>query len=334
MKIAPGSTLGDPPLLAICMATYNPESLRLARQIESILCQTYPNWLLIISDDASDQADWREIEALCNLDPRRIRLVRHQDKLGFYHNFERALNYVPANAELIAFADQDDEWYPEKLRRLVATLNDAPGAMLVYSDMRIVAQSGKVISDTYWVNRKNEYRDFTSVFLSNTVTGAAALFKRELLDVLLPFPARVGGAFHDHWLACTAMCSGQIAYLAEPLYDYIQYPDSVIGHCDQQSNPLFADKAKRTGPPVQTDPAASHNWQTVYRQDCLRLQLLADTLKSRFPDKANNFTLNLMNGGGQSVLKLAYVSLRGILKRDSTARAASGLMMGFLRGAP
>ncbi|MCP4010251.1 MAG: hypothetical protein GY726_12160, partial [Proteobacteria bacterium] len=42
----PGSTLGDLPLIAICLASYNPDPARFARQIESILCQSYENWLL------------------------------------------------------------------------------------------------------------------------------------------------------------------------------------------------------------------------------------------------------------------------------------------------
>ncbi len=323
IKVLPGGTLGDSPLVAICMATYYPDTQRLLRQLESILCQHYENWLLIISDDHSDEACVRELEALCKLDPRRIRLYRHQQNLGFYHNFERALGYVPDNAELIAFADQDDEWYPEKLNRLVDKLNARPEAVLVYSDMRIVSDSGELISDTYWRNRKNEYRDFNTLFIANTVTGAASLFKRELLDIVLPFPEAVGGAFHDHWVACAAKCAGNIAYVSEPLYDYIQYANSVIGHCD-------FDSAK--APIISHEQSSAEKWQSVYNNDCLRLQLIAETLKTRLPGKASNSTLNLMNGGLWSVIKLMKVYLVGRLMGRTTNGAELGLMMGFLRG--
>ena len=43
----------------------------------------------------------------------------------------------------------------------------------------------------------------------NTVTGAASLFRRELLDVALPFPDVPGKPFHDHWLACVALAIGR-----------------------------------------------------------------------------------------------------------------------------
>ncbi len=327
MEVAAGSTLGEMPLIAICLATYNPDSRRQARQIESILCQSYENWLLVISDDCSDSIHQNDIESLCNLDPRRIRLYRHEQNLGFYRNFERALNYVPKNAEYIALSDQDDEWYPEKLQNLFQELKREPEAVLAYSDMRIVAESGKVISNTYWQNRKNEYRDFNTVFIANTVTGAASLFKHELLGVALPFPEPVGGAFHDHWLACVALCAGKIAYLAEPMYDYIQYPDSVIGHCDFDS--VATKQLKTLKVSGEQIPG---KWQGVYRQDYLRLQLIADTLKTRVPESRSHSTLNLLNGGIWSVLKLIRVYIAGRLMRRTTNRAELGLAMSLLFG--
>jgi glycosyltransferase involved in cell wall biosynthesis len=332
--VLPASTIGDQPLVAICMASYNPESERLARQVESILCQSYGNWLLIISDDNSKNSALHEIEAICNSDPRRIRLYRHAQNVGFYHNFERALTYLPDNAALVAFADQDDEWYPEKLQNLVFKLNSEPDAILAYSDMRIVSESGKSISDTYWQNRKNEYRDFATVFIANTVTGAASLFKRELLDVVLPFPVSVGEVFHDHWVACSAMCCGKISYISEPLYDYIQYHDSVIGHCDFDFEPVSQRLSRVLNPFKAVQGASSDKWENIYRQDCLRLQLIADTLKNRFPEKSKNSTLNLMNGGWWSALKLSRIYLKGLIMGRTTNGAELGLIMGLLRGKP
>lgn len=328
----PGHTIGDSPLIAICMASYNPASDRLVRQIESILCQSYGNWLLIISDDNSDKRAGQALEALCKLDPRRIRLYRHDQNLGFYLNFERALGYVPDNAELIAFADQDDEWYPEKLTNLVQELNNHQDTVLVYSDMRIVSASGALISITYWQQRNNEYRDFNTIFLANTVTGAASLFKRELLDVVLPFPAPNVGAFHDHWIACSAMCLGGLSYVDDPLYDYIQYEDSIIGHCDFRSASAGTSFANLLNSPEKGVRSSVTKWQQVYRQDCLRLKNIGDTLKIRVPQKSANHTLNLMNGGGWSAIKLAWAYLAGRIMRRTTNGAELGLIMGVLRG--
>ena len=44
-----------------------------------------------------------------------------------------------------------------------------------------------------------------SLLMANSVTGAASLFRRDLLDYALPFPPRQFTHFHDHWLG---LCAG------------------------------------------------------------------------------------------------------------------------------
>jgi hypothetical protein len=103
-------------------------------------------------------------------------------------------------------------------------------AWLVYSDMRIVDEQGRTISETFWRDRRNNHTDLSSLLLSNTITGAASLFRRELLDLALPFPPPVGDPFHDQWLAAVALASGEIAYVDRPLYDYVQHGGAARGH--------------------------------------------------------------------------------------------------------
>ena len=63
-----------------------------------------------------------------------------------------------------------------------------------------------------------------------TVTGAACMFRRELLSDALPFPPQFGHMFHDHWLAILALSRGRLGYVDRPLYDYVQHGGNVIGH--------------------------------------------------------------------------------------------------------
>ena len=69
------------------------------------------------------------------------------------------------------------------------------------------------------------------------MTGAASLFRRDLLDDALPFPPRLARAFHDHWIAVVAMARGDLAYVDEPLYDYVQHDEAVIGHSQANRRP-------------------------------------------------------------------------------------------------
>jgi len=216
----------EAPLVAICMATFDPDPLLLERQIGSIKTQTHGEWICLISDDGSAPEGFELLRAL-TADDERFTLSRGEERLGFYANFERALGMVPPEADLVALADQDDRWYPEKLETLIASRGNA---RLVYSDMRIVDESGALVSETFWRGRRNNYTDLASLLLANTVTGAASLFPRELLDQVLPFPEPVGDPFHDQWIAAVALAGGRIAYVDRPLYDYVQHGGAARGH--------------------------------------------------------------------------------------------------------
>jgi hypothetical protein len=169
-------------------------------------------------------------------DDPRFAVVRGQERLGFYGNFERALAMAPEQATFATFADQDDFWFADKLEVLVGAMK--PGIQLAYSDMRIVLDSGEVLSETYWSHRRNNYKNLGSLLLANTITGAASIFRREVLDFALPFPPRQGEMYHDHWIALVALALGEIGYVERPLYDYIQHGDAVLGHANANASAL------------------------------------------------------------------------------------------------
>ncbi len=224
----PPADHGDPPLVAICMATYDPPPRLFERQVESILAQTHTNWICIITDDGSPPEAFARIGALAERDPR-FHVYRNPTRLGFYHNFERCLALVPVEADYVALSDHDDDWRPEKLATLLAAFDSE--TTLVYSDMRIVTADGQCLSETYWTTRRNNFTNLVSLLVANTITGAASLFRRWLLDHILPFPDRHGNVFHDQWIGAVALALGKIGYVDRSLYDYVQHGRNVIGHC-------------------------------------------------------------------------------------------------------
>lgn len=323
-------------LVAICMATYEPEPEAFRRQVESIRGQTHGGWICIVNDDGSSDETWTRMQECCAGDDRFV-FFRNATNLGFYGNFESALKKVPDNAEYVAFSDQDDRWYPDKLTRLIRKLEE-DDANLAYSDVRIVDEEGREVAGTYWVNRRNEYRDLKVVLVANTVTGAASVFKRELLGCLLPFPPRVGDAFHDHWLACTAMSMGRITYVDAPLHDYYQHGASVIGHCDfvrftlgQRAASLFRLCARLCRPAV-AGPLLRGKYASalaIYRGECRRLRLIQETIRKRCRiDRARSRDLHLFDGGMKSVIRLLGLHARVLVKGQTTDDAELRLAMG------
>lgn len=215
VAVAPGT-------IAVCLATYEPDPALLQAQVASLRAQTDTAWVCLVSDDASG--------ALPDFDGDSRFVVSGSDRRrGFYRNFERALQMVPAGVELVALCDQDDVWHPDKLATLRAALADRPDASLAFSDQRLTDPAGRVLRGSLWEGRAVNHDDLLSMLVANAVTGAATLFRRELLDVLLPFPDTPGLQFHDHWLGCAALATGAIAYVDRPLYDYVQHAGAVFG---------------------------------------------------------------------------------------------------------
>lgn len=333
---------GPPPLIAICMATYEPDRAWLERQLDSIRAQTHSNWICLISDDASSPVRYAGLKELVAGEPRFV-VSRASDRGGFYANFERALAMVPDEAELIALADQDDRWDPDKLEALRDALLAAPAAKLAFSDMRIVSAEGTLISETFWYLSDNAYEDIATVAIINTVTGAASLFRRELLELALPFPPAYSDQhYHDHWLALCALATGELTYLDRPTYDYTRHTDSVTIRASSAWTPPARGPLERARMHLRRVrrrleiALAPGAWRTVYldrigliRQFALILELRAADRMD--PDKRR--ALRLLADAERSpagVLRLMRRSLRPLWARNETLGRERVLLGGIL----
>jgi hypothetical protein len=230
----PKSRSFDSAKICICLATYNPNEALFKRQIDSIAKQKEQDFVCIISDDASSPEKRKFIRDYITKYPR-FHLIENDQRVGFYHNFERALYNVPDECSFVALSDQDDFWYDNKLHTLVSSFED--GVNLVFCDMRIVNEQGQIINDSFWQNRKLHTHSFEKLLLANVVTGAASVFRRDMLAQILPFPQYISASFHDHWIALCSISSGKIKFINEPLQDYIQHSQNIIGaNCNLVAN--------------------------------------------------------------------------------------------------
>lgn len=319
--------------IAIAMATFEPDPDLFRAQVDSLRGQTRGDWVCAISDDCSSPEAFKRIEATVAGDPRFL-LSRSEERRGFYLNFERALSFVPETARLVALADQDDRWDPEKLEALSQAIGPA---QLAYSDARIVDEAGRLIADTFWTRRRPRRADFASLLVSNTITGAASLFRRDLLDSALPFPRLPGDPYHDHWLALVALARGEIAYVPRPLYDYVQHGGAVLGHAPA------GDSAGGHRHRVRRPGEALAGWRRAYFDDYRRLMLLAAALQERcgpLPDPGRRRTLERFLGSERSPLGLAWLAYRWAisgLRRDGERTLLAALAwrwLARLRGYP
>ena len=232
--------------VAVCLATHRPDPTLLRHQLASLDAQTYTDRVLLREDDEAGS--------------------------GAYRAFERCFARVPAGVGFVAPCDQDDVWHPEKLAVLTGAL-ETTGALLAYSDLRIVRPDGTVLSETYWTDRSGAAGGLGDLLATNVVTGAASVLRREVLDVALPFPREVDGSYHDHWLALCALALGDLAYVARPLVDYVQHGANLVGHAERRAR----------GPRTERAPIGQRARRDRERH-VVRPQVMARTLLERAGD--------------------------------------------------
>jgi glycosyltransferase involved in cell wall biosynthesis len=313
------------PLIAICMATFNPDLALFRTQVESIRAQTDESWICVISDDCSGPESFDAITATVAGDDRFV-VSRAEENVGFYRNFERVLAMAPPEADLIALSDHDDYWYPDKLATLRAALG---GAGLVYSDARRVDRAGNVRVATLWRGRRLNHSNLASLLISNTIPGAACLFRREVIERALPFPEGPGWDFHDHWLAVVALALGDIAYVDRPLYDYVQHPRAVLGRV--ASNPGLDRTASRTS---LNDRLGV--WRSAYFTRYLQAELHATVLLTRCGAELTSRkrrAVRLLLKASQSPFAFAWLATRparAIIGRNETLGTEGIFVRGIL----
>lgn len=105
----------DQPLVTALITTRNRAAL-LNRAVQSVLKQTYSNLEVVIVDDGSEDETPDVVEELRTAHPQ-IRTFRNEASAGAPAARNRGIR--EARGSFIAGLDDDDEWHPERVARLM-----------------------------------------------------------------------------------------------------------------------------------------------------------------------------------------------------------------------
>jgi glycosyltransferase involved in cell wall biosynthesis len=123
--------------VSVCIPTYNYGRF-LGRAIESVLAQTWGDFELIVSDNASTD-DTQEV--IASFSDERIRAHRNDTNIGLFPNFSRCLEL--ARGELVKFVCSDDWLDPRYLEWTVPVMREHPSVALLTTAGFVVDEAGR-----------------------------------------------------------------------------------------------------------------------------------------------------------------------------------------------
>lgn len=217
------------PTVAILLATRQGEAF-LGAELDSIARSTGADWRVWASDDGSTD---RTVEILASYRERwgaaKLEIAKGPS-LGPAANFMSLVCRQDIEADVFAFADQDDEWEPGKLARAASWLETAgPGVPALYtSRTRLIDANGRETGLSPLFVRPPS---FANALTQNIASGNTMVFNRAARRLLAATDeaARLA-VMHDWWtyLIVTG-AGGRVRYDPEPMVRYRQHDVNQFG---------------------------------------------------------------------------------------------------------
>jgi glycosyltransferase involved in cell wall biosynthesis len=124
--------------VTIGVPVYNGERF-LAQCLDSLLAQTYRDFALVISDNASTDRTQAICERYARADPR-VQYRRNPVNIGLYGNFNRVLGLV--RTPYVKLASADDFWAPEMLADAMEQMERDASLVLCHPRAVLVSEDG------------------------------------------------------------------------------------------------------------------------------------------------------------------------------------------------
>lgn len=228
------SDLTNPPLFSIVTPTWNTPPALLDAMLGSVKAQWYPNWELILSDDASSSAETRAHLATIN-DPR-IKVLYGTQNSGISGATNCAI--AAANGDYIVFLDHDDELTVDCLYELACAIVRTEADYL-YSDEDKISTSGEFI-DPYF---KPDWSPDT--LMSLMYTCHVSCIRRSLVELLGGLRSDYDGSQDWDLILRATEIAQRIAHVPKVLYHWRMIPGSAASSADAKPYAIEAGRRAR-----------------------------------------------------------------------------------------
>lgn len=226
--------------VTILMAVHEPGP-ELAEQLASFATQTHRDWRLIASDDsktASARAALDRFEA----EGHSVLMVQGPGQ-GPGPNFQFLLHQIdPVSSDFLAFSDQDDVWFPEKLERAIKALKAEEGPAL-YCSRSLV--TGPSLENPRLSPSRPRPLGFRNALVQNIAAGNTIMLNPEAARLAREAAAEAGPILKfDWWLyQLLSACGARLIHDDHPTLYYRQHGRNAEG--ENRSTRAKADRLRR-----------------------------------------------------------------------------------------
>ena len=217
------------PDIAILLSTRNGAAY-LGEQLDSLLAQSHTDWQIYWRDDGSDDATPDMMRAFAGSAGagRVVDLNDNAGHVGVTASFLSLLRRAP-RGRMVAFADQDDVWLPNKLARGIRGLADVtagrPGLycarqQLVSADLTPIRLSAPVRGEI----------GFPHSMTQNVATGCTVMLNADAACLVADAQAPAAETLHDWWAYVLVSASGGAVVADDtPTVLYRQHARNAVG---------------------------------------------------------------------------------------------------------
>ena len=200
-------------LVSILMPAYNAEKF-IAEAIKSILNQDYPNWELLILNDASTDSTQSIIESFAD---ERIRVSHHSENKGYLISCNELFDKV--KGDFVTFMDGDDECSAKRIANCLNEFKKDSELDFLTTDYSRIGESRELL---HTQSANIDFKRYSQDSRYNPTVCCATIFlKKELL-------AKVGGyqtffngiGGEDYYWLWELSKTGKGQHLYQSLYDY------------------------------------------------------------------------------------------------------------------
>lgn len=232
--------------ITVLMSTYNGEKF-LREQLDSIIAQDLPadvELKIIVRDDGSKDST---LDILDEYAQKYDNIITYYtgENLKPAKSFWHLLKNCPSS-DYYAFSDQDDMWYPDKMKVAITTLQAQEN-----QDIPLLYTSNVMVTDAELnqigiMNTAKMYTDLAHVLIYNVSNGCTQVFNNIAREEFIKYDMDTNLVImHDRLADLLTAMFGKMIYDDNPTMFYRQHGNNVIGEQSIGKLKSFVKRVKR-----------------------------------------------------------------------------------------